>query len=210
MDLLLSSQFLTINGSQFATDHRRTFDFIHQRLDSHHARGTFCLPAVFRAFIPADSQPAAARLKEAGLQFPAEDWTRDDFLKYAQALTSGSKYGYAFDNSGVFVSAMPWIYANGGSIVSDDFCKPTVTDPKVEDALQFMHDLIYKYKVAPAPTSLNTLFQSLQTGDVAMIGVGRWALCDQGLAATEAARPGGQPAWNGHAHRGCGAPLPAA
>jgi multiple sugar transport system substrate-binding protein len=124
-----------------------------------------------------------ARLKEAGLEPPKANWTRDDFLKYAQALTVDSnkdgtpeKYGYAFDNSGLFVSAMPWIYANGGSIVSDDFCKPTVTDPKVEEALQFMQDLIYKYKVAPVPTPLNTLFQSIQTGDVAMIGVGRWAL----------------------------------
>jgi len=116
------------------------------------------------------------RLKDAGLEPPKANWTRDDFLKYAQALTTNGKYGYAFDNSGVFVSAMPWIYANGGAIVSDDFCKPTVTDPKVEDALQFMQDLIYKYKVSPAPTPLNTLFQSLQTGDVAMIGVGRWAL----------------------------------
>jgi ABC-type glycerol-3-phosphate transport system substrate-binding protein len=124
-----------------------------------------------------------ARLKEAGLEPPKANWTRDDFLKYAQALTVDSnkdgtpeKYGYAFDNSGMFVSAIPWIFANGGNIVTDDFCKPTVTDPKVEDAVQFMHDLIYKYKVSPAPTSGNTLFQSFQTGDVAMIGVGRWAL----------------------------------
>lgn len=124
-----------------------------------------------------------ARLKEAGLEPPKADWTRDDFLKYAQALTVDSdkdgkpeKYGFAFDNGGMFVSAIPWIYANGGSIVSDDFCKPTVTDPKVADALQFMYDLIYKYKVTPAPSPNATLFQSFQTGDVAMIGVGRWAL----------------------------------
>ena len=124
-----------------------------------------------------------ARLKEAGLEPPKANWTRDDFLKYAQALTvdankdgTPEKYGYAFDNSGLFVSAMPWIYANGGNIVSDDFCKPTVTDPKVQDALQFMNDLIYKYKVSPGPTPLNTAFQSIQTGDIAMIGVGRWAL----------------------------------
>src|SRR5437016_969647 len=116
------------------------------------------------------------RLQDAGLQPPKPNWTRDDFLKYAQALTSGGKYGYAFDNGGLFTSSIPWIYANGGAIVSDDFCKATVTDPKVEDALQFMHDLIYKYKVAPAPTALSTLFQSFQTGDVAMMGVGRWAL----------------------------------
>jgi multiple sugar transport system substrate-binding protein len=124
-----------------------------------------------------------ARLEEAGLEPPPADWTRDQFLEYAQALTVDSdgdgtpeQYGYAFDNGGLFVSAMPWIYANGGDIVSEDFCAPTVTDPEVTDALQFMYDLIYTHKVAPGPTPLNTLFQSIQTGDVAMVGVGRWAL----------------------------------
>ena len=124
-----------------------------------------------------------ARLKEAGLEPPKADWTRDEFLEYAQKLTVDSngdgtpeKYGYAINNSGLFTSSMPWIYANGGNIVSDDFCAPTVTDPKVEDALQFMYDMVYKYKVSPAPTNLNDAFQLLQTGDLAMVGVGRWAL----------------------------------
>lgn len=122
-----------------------------------------------------------ARLKDAGLEPPKANWTRDDFLKYAQALTTTKadgtqQYGYAWDNGGMFTSAVPWIYANGGTVVSDDFCKATVTDPKVEDALQFMHDLIYKYKVAPTPESLTNVFQSFMTGDIAMFGAGRWPL----------------------------------
>ncbi len=122
-----------------------------------------------------------ALLKAAGLEPPKADWTRDDFLKYAQALTTTradgtQQYGYAWDNTGMFVSAMPWIYANGGDVVSDDFCSATVTDPKVEDALQFMHDLIYDYKVSPTPLTLSNIFQSFINGDIAMFGAGRWPL----------------------------------
>ncbi len=121
-----------------------------------------------------------ARLKEAGLQAPAADWTRADFLKMAQALTvtkdGKTKYGYAWDNSGLFVSAMPWVFANGGNILTADYCAPNVTDPKVTEALQFMQDLIYKYKVSPAPTGGGDLFNMFRNGDVAMFGAGRWPL----------------------------------
>ncbi len=122
-----------------------------------------------------------ARLKEAGLTAPTADWTRADFLKMAQALTVEKdgktvKYGFAWDNGGLFTSAIPWIFANGGSIVTDNFCAPNVTDPKVIEALQFMHDLIYKYKVSPAPTGYGDIFNMFRNGDIAMFGAGRWPL----------------------------------
>lgn len=124
-----------------------------------------------------------SRFEEAGLEPPAEDWTRDEFLEIAQALTvdenndgEPEKFGYAWDNSGMFVSAMPWIFANGGNILTDDYCSPQVTSPEVVEALQFMHDLIYVHKVSPAPTGFGDLFNLFQNGDVAMFGAGRWPL----------------------------------
>lgn len=122
-----------------------------------------------------------ARFKEAGVDAPAENWTRDDFLKIAQKLTvtkdgKTTRYGYAWDNSGLFISAMPWILANGANIVTADYCAPNVTDPKVIEALQFMKDLIYKYKVSPAPIAYGDLYNLFKNGDVAMFGAGRWPL----------------------------------
>src|SRR5690606_12240898 len=68
-----------------------------------------------------------ARFEEAGLEPPSPDWTRDEFLEIAQALTvdedgdgTPERYGYAWDNSGVFISAMPWIFANGTDIITED------------------------------------------------------------------------------------------
>lgn len=124
-----------------------------------------------------------ARFAEAGLEPPSADWTRDDFLATAQALTEDAdgngtpeRYGYVWDNGGMFISAMPWIFANGGNIVSDDFCAPTVTTPEVTEALQFMYDLIYTHKVSPAPTGYGDIYNLFQNGDVAMFGAGRWPL----------------------------------
>lgn len=124
-----------------------------------------------------------ARFAEAGVDAPAADWTRDDFLATAQALTvdedgdgNPEKYGYAWDNSGLFISIMPWVYANGGNILTDDLCAAQLTSPEVVDALQFMYDLIYTYKVAPSPTGYGDLYNLFQNGSVAMFGAGRWPL----------------------------------
>lgn len=124
-----------------------------------------------------------ARLEEAGLEMPDENWTRDEFLEYAQALTvdedgdgTPERYGYAWDNSSPFISSLPWIFANGSDILSDDYCAPTMTDPGVQEALQFMYDLIYVHKVAPAPISGGDIYNLFQNGDVGMFGAGRWAL----------------------------------
>lgn len=123
------------------------------------------------------------RFQEAGLQPPASDWTRADFLAAAKALTVDAngdgkpeKFGFAWDNGGLFPSAMPWIYANGGAPLSADLCSSTVTSPEVVEALGFMQDLIYKDKVAPAPTGYGDLFNLFQKGDVAMFGAGRWPM----------------------------------
>ncbi|MCB0195564.1 MAG: sugar ABC transporter substrate-binding protein [Anaerolineae bacterium] len=123
------------------------------------------------------------RLAEAGLEPPSADWTRDEFLEMAKALTvdedgdgTPEKYGYAWSNGELFPSAMPWIFANNSNILTDDYCSVQVTDPDVIEALQFMHDLLYVHKVAPEPIGFGDLFNLFQTGDVAMFGAGRWPL----------------------------------
>jgi ABC-type glycerol-3-phosphate transport system substrate-binding protein len=124
-----------------------------------------------------------ARFEEAGLEPPAADWTREQFLETATALTEDAdsdgtpeRYGFAWDNGGLFTSAVPWVYANGGDLLTEDMCAPQVTSPEVTEALQFMHDLVYTHKVAPAPTGYGDIYNLFQNGDVAMFGAGRWPL----------------------------------
>jgi multiple sugar transport system substrate-binding protein len=116
----------------------------------------------------------------AGLEYPSDDWTRDDFLAAAQALSADNdgdgnndQYGFSGSGGSMFFT-LPWVFANGVDIVSEDFCAPNLTDPGVMEAVQFIHDMIYEYQVAPAPgTITNTEIQFIN-GEIGMFGAGRW------------------------------------
>jgi multiple sugar transport system substrate-binding protein len=93
-------------------------------------------------------------LKEAGLPYPAEGWTREQFLDYAGKLArrDGSRWGYDMSFADTGRNAT-WILNNGGQ-PHDPKDGPLVTklqydDQKVIDGLQFLHDLVWKHQVAP-------------------------------------------------------------
>lgn len=116
----------------------------------------------------------------AELPYPADDWTRDDFVAAAQALTADTdgdgnldQFGFSGSGGGMFFT-LPWVFANGTNIVTDDFCAPNLTDPAVLDAVQFIYDMIYKYKLAPAPGTLTNVEIQFINGELAMFGAGRW------------------------------------
>ena len=113
-------------------------------------------------------------VKAAGLPMPSATWTRDDFLRYAQKLTKDGVYGYAVENA-YFVGTIPWIFANGGSLFDAKFTRATADSPEVADAMQFLVDLVRKYKVAPDPAGVST-FNLFQAGQLAMFGAGRWPI----------------------------------
>jgi multiple sugar transport system substrate-binding protein len=92
-------------------------------------------------------------LKEAGLAYPSDDWTKAQFLDYCTKLNKPGKQ-WAFDMS--FTGAdrnCTWIYNNGGE-PHDPKDGPVVTkltydDPKSVEGLQFLHDLLWKHQVSP-------------------------------------------------------------
>lgn len=113
-------------------------------------------------------------LKEAGLEMPSEDWTRDDLLEYAQKLTvekdGTQQYGVAVSTD--YFTMSNWIYANNGSILNDDMTECTLNSPEVKEVVQYLYDLVYKYKVAPVPGSLDVL-NMFMADQIAMISYGR-------------------------------------
>lgn len=112
--------------------------------------------------IPRDVAPFACvfynkkLFDEAGLAYPSDDWTWDDLLRTARALTKRDAngrvtqygfYGWAWQN---------FVYGNGGALV-DHVKNPTRTmidDPRSIQGLQFYADLINLYKVMPTPVAL--------------------------------------------------------
>ena len=117
----------------------------------------------------------------AGLEYPTADWTWDDFLAAAQALTvkdgdTVSQYGFAAGGW------WPWwtsfIYQNGGALL-DENGAPVFNSPEVTEALQMYNDLVYTYGVAPSPEDYANLGTNspdplFAQGKVAMIMTGFW------------------------------------
>lgn len=111
-------------------------------------------------------------LQAAGYDSPPK--TRDELLEMAQKLTSGDVFGYGFaagDNFSAYESYLSILYMLGGRLLHDG--KVKVDTPEAETALQFLVDLVHKYKVAPkASVELkeSELGDMFVGGKIAMMG----------------------------------------
>lgn len=112
---------------------------------------------------------------EAGIDYPTDDWTWDDFYDIAKKLTKddGSQYGFAMNPSNEQDTWMNIVYTMGGTIIKDDGTSG-FDDPNTIKAMEFVDKLV-KEVCPPANTMSETgtdvLFQS---GKVAMIAQGSW------------------------------------
>jgi multiple sugar transport system substrate-binding protein len=101
--------------------------------------------------------------EEAGLSYPDEDWTWDDYLEAAKALTGDINQDGRIDQFGTTVvggywaSALPWLWAAGGDLMNKDLSKCIVNSPEAQTAIQFQVDLWNKYKVTPKATYAATM-----------------------------------------------------
>jgi len=115
-------------------------------------------------------------LKAAGLDFPKDDWTWDDLLAYAQKLTDASKNQWGI-HMGI-INPPYWstsfIHGAGGTVLNKTNDKCTLTDPKSQAGLQFVADLIQKYKVMPSPSSLQGQDNPFLSGKVGIYFGGTW------------------------------------
>jgi multiple sugar transport system substrate-binding protein len=93
-------------------------------------------------------------LREAGLPYPSENWTKQQFLDYVLKLNrpGGERWGYDMPFHWLDRN-VTWIWNTGGE-PHDPKDGPVVTrltydDPKTIEGLQFLHDLIWKHQVSP-------------------------------------------------------------
>ncbi len=120
-----------------------------------------------------------ARLLDAANAQPPADW--DELLAVAQATTDHGAGVYGFGMQGDKVETDVYFYyflwANGGQILNEDQTRATFNSPAGVEALQFMVDLIHKYKVTQPGTTaydregLQEMFKGEQ---LAMIITGPW------------------------------------
>lgn len=96
-----------------------------------------------------------AVLAEAGLEEPSPDWTWDNFLDYAEAMTQdtdgdGTNDVWGFQTGFSMWSLGPWTISNGSFWMDEIFTEPWYSRPETVEAVQFAHDLIWEYGVAPS------------------------------------------------------------
>lgn len=110
---------------------------------------------------------------EAGLEYPKDGWTWDEFYEDAKKLTKsdGSVYGFGLSSS--YFQLTPWWSTNNTALV-DENQNPALNSKKMVESVEFFDKLV-KEKVTPDPISSDvyTMFSSKQ---LAMVGAGRWVL----------------------------------
>ncbi len=118
---------------------------------------------------------------EAGLAYPTNDWTWDDVLVAAKALTKDvdgdgniDQWGFFFEPTYEVID--PMIYAWGGRVLSDDLSTAKLDSDEAEAAVQFLVDMMWKHEVAPTPQIYTGLGNLFETGRAAMTISGIWNL----------------------------------
>jgi multiple sugar transport system substrate-binding protein len=118
----------------------------------------------------------------AGVEYPTESWTWEDFTAAAKALTKDNDGDGATDQWGTFM--VPWdalflpiVYTYGGNLLSEDGTTSTLLQPETVAAFQYATDLILTEKVAPPVDEAEAFgwIDGWAQQKYAMIFQGRWA-----------------------------------
>ena len=121
--------------------------------------------------------------KSSGVSYPPSDrsWTWKEFLDTAVKLTKDLDGDGHTDQYGALVQSwMPWwamyIWQNNGSVLNKNRTKCVLNSPEAKEAMQFVADMVLKYKVSPTLDTLGEegVLPMVQTGKIAMFFIGPW------------------------------------
>ncbi len=116
----------------------------------------------------------------AGIDYPDSEWTWDDFLEAARAMTkdldgdgSIDQWGYWF--YGRYAHIESWVYSNGGNLIDRETMR-YAPDTNAMSALTFLTDLVLKENVAPSKKEMSAFRQQdvFPNGVAAMFVDGSW------------------------------------
>ena len=115
------------------------------------------------------------------VEYPDKNWNMQDFLSAAKNLTKDENndgkidvFGFGFEKKSLFW--LPFLWSNGGGILSFDDEDIILDSEASKSALQFYADLRNKYHVSPniSEQASVTTSQLFLQGKVAMHLCGRW------------------------------------
>ena len=139
--------------------------------------------------LPKDFSPLAVYYNkklfdEAGIEYPQDGWTWEEFLDTAQQLTivddSGNTVQWGVQLPGPWTTGFEyWVAAAGGQLISEDGTEfiGYMDSPEVQEAAQFYANLYNQAQVAPPPADMNMFGggnSEFDAGTAAMRIFGRW------------------------------------
>ncbi|RME09138.1 MAG: sugar ABC transporter substrate-binding protein [Ardenticatenia bacterium] len=150
-----------------------------QVLDLYKLNGeVYCLPIDTAALVVFYNKTL---FDEAGVPYPQEGWTWDDFLQTAKALTKDVDGDGQTDQFGVDVFRNYWpmmVWSNTGHGLFDDLRHPTkflvASDPKAVESIQWIADLTLVHGVMPSDEQRADISDLFAAGKAAMQIVGHW------------------------------------
>ena len=93
---------------------------------------------------------------EAGIPYPKDDWTWDQFIETGRALTKdtngdGTPDQYGLGTEAIFFRVAPFIWQNGGEIFDNPETPTALTlnNPKTREAIEWFMDFSRKHKIVP-------------------------------------------------------------
>ncbi|MCA0295193.1 MAG: extracellular solute-binding protein [Actinobacteria bacterium] len=125
----------------------------------------------------------------AGVGYPNENWSWDDFRTAAKALTNASTqtYGYAYSVSGSEETTWqfwPHLWQRGGSILADDETTVGFASPEGAAALDFLRAMAVDDKSVYLDQTDTKAAQLFANDRIGMITSGPWQLYDLHTAKT--------------------------
>lgn len=111
----------------------------------------------------------------AGLEYPTADWTWDDLRAAAEALTTDDQVGLVVPPE--LPRILPFIYQNGGSVLSEDGSEVTFNSEETVGAIDFLLGMI-EDGIAAAPADVDAGWggEALGKATVAMAMEGNWVI----------------------------------
>lgn len=120
--------------------------------------------------------------KEAGIPLPPTDWTKgydfNQLLDVAKKLTKGNGPGKQY-GIGTLKDLRWWIqfiWQSGGDFLSSGYGRCTLGDSGAQEALNYIHDLIFKDEVWPNPQTYSDPSTLFVSGRLGMWIDGNWSM----------------------------------
>lgn len=116
---------------------------------------------------------------EAGIDYPTDDWTFDEFVSMAEQLTNtdGDRKMYGYQANGIYPRDIHWIRSTGAQEF-DQLVDPRTAmfdQPEIIEILQLVvQDFQYKLGISPTPADLEGGTNTIDTGNAAMKYEGPW------------------------------------